>query len=160
MFHVERNSRAMNYLPLGFLDNAKAHGLCTQYAEKIASARTKKALVDIALGANGVEWMAQSIAEGWGLDPHFITEHFAAFNNARYVWRRGVLSSAMYVFPQFREIKISTTQALLVGFEGVVRIPENRMSALYCVDCDFNVEGGTAYAKTYNSRVGGNAKLR
>lgn len=160
MFHVERISRVMNYLPHIFLDNAKAHGLCAQYAEKIASARTKKALVDIALDANGVEWMAQSIAEGWGLDPHFIAEHFAAFNNARYVWRRGELSSAMFVFPQSREIEINTTQALLVGCEGIVRIPENCVCAIYCVDCDFDVEGGTAYAKIYNSRVGGNAKLR
>ena len=150
----------MKFLPPNFLDNATAHGLCAQYAEKIAGARSKKSLVDIALDANGVEWMAQSIAEGWGLDPHFIAEHFAAFNNARYVWRRGELSAAMFVLPQLREIDINTTQALLVGFKGIARIPENTICAIYCVDCDFDVEGGTAFVKKYNSRVGGNAKFR
>lgn len=159
MFHVE-HFQPMNYLPLDFIATAKANGLCEQYAARIANARSKRQLVDIALDENGVEWLAQCLHEGWGIDSRYIAEHFAAFNCGKYVWQKYLLTSAMFVMPQATEIEISTTQALIAGFNGVVKIPENTCCVIYAVDSDFNVEGGVAYAKSYNSRIGGNVKLR
>lgn len=70
-----------------FIEKAKRHGLCKEYTDKVESAESKRAFMDIVLDANGMEWMCNAIAKWNALTPEYIADAFAPFNDGKYTPR-------------------------------------------------------------------------
>lgn len=127
-----------------FLRNAKRLGLCEEYTDKWTSAKSKKQLIDIALDANGLSFVANAVAKGY-LTAEYICEAFAPFNNGKYVRDKDGYTSAMYCScgkdGDLAEINATTTAILAIGFIGTINIPKNRICEIHLVNCKCYIKG-------------------
>ena len=82
---------------LQFKRNATVLGLCGEYKKKWDRCNTKQDLVRMALDSNGVEFMADSIAFGWGLSKDYLLREFGTYANGAYQCHEGGYTSEMYV---------------------------------------------------------------
>ena len=64
-----------------FRENSIKRSLCEGYTDKWSEHKTKRELFELACDSNAVSYMAQSISEGWGLSPQYISEKFKPFIN-------------------------------------------------------------------------------
>lgn len=115
---------------LAFKRNAALLGLCDKYKAEWNEAKDKKDLVDMALDANGVEFMARSVAEGWGLSKDYILENFGDYVNEKYVRDKGGYTSKMYV-DYGGDIFQPATLNLLIGCNTSVLVPESSVCKIY-----------------------------
>lgn len=69
---------------LSFKRVAMSLGLCDPYKKKWDECTDKRQLMDLALDSNGVDFIADSIAFGWGLGVDFFNRHFADYINGKY----------------------------------------------------------------------------
>lgn len=139
-----------------FFENAKRLGLCEQYTSKWGSAKSKKQLIDLALDANGLSYVATAITKSYGLTAEYISNSFSPFINGKYIREKDGYTSALYCFcadkRDLAEIVASTTAVLVIGFKGTIRIPKNRICELHLVNCTCHVEGeGRCDAYIYGS---------
>jgi hypothetical protein len=133
-----------------FFKMARRLGLCREYTAKWASCKTKRQLMDVALDANGLPWVAGSIADGWGLSQDYIEKEFFGFLNGRYVHDNNGYTSAIYVNTAF--VPVHTTAALVIGCHG--EIHTDRLCELHVVDSSVSVTGESACnVYLYNSTV-------
>lgn len=116
-----------------FLRNAKRLGLCEEYTNKWTSAKSKKQLLDVALDANGLSFVANAVAKGH-LSAEYICEAFAPFNNGSYVRDKDGYTSAMYCGEDCNEIFAPETALLVIDFVGDIHIPENRICEIHLVN--------------------------
>lgn len=137
-----------------FLRNAKRLGLCKEYTDKWTAAKSKKALIDIALDANGLSFVANALAKGY-LTAEYICSEFAPFNNGKYVRDKDGYTSAMYCGEGENEIFATETAILAIDFVGDIRIPKNRICEIHLVNSKcYIVAEGKANVYTYgNSEV-------
>lgn len=68
-----------------FKKNAIERGLCQGYTDKWTSEKSNRELFEIACDANGAEFMAASVAEGWGVSPEYFAKKFKAYVNGKYI---------------------------------------------------------------------------
>lgn len=136
-----------------FLRNAKNLGLCAEYTDKWTSAKSKKQLMDICLDANGISYVANAVAQGWGLSPEYICREFAPFNNGKFIRDKDGYTSAMYCScgkgGDLAEIYVTTTALLAIDFIGTIVIPKNRICEMHLVNCKCYIKGegkGDVYA--------------
>jgi hypothetical protein len=120
----------MNNELLTLKRNAVMLGLCDGYKVKWNEAKGKKDLVDMALDANGVEFMAKSIAEGWGLSKRYILGNFGDYMNNNYVRDKGGYTSKLYV-DYGGDIFQPATLNLLVGCNTSLLVPEGSVCKIY-----------------------------
>jgi hypothetical protein len=133
-----------------FITKAKELGLCKEYSQKIDSAMSKKQVMDIALDANGVSWLCDSIAQGWGLTPNYIARNYANFLNARYVYHGKGYTSAIYC--QNDNIDIKTTVSCVIECNG--EIHSDRLSEMHIVNSKVSITGeGRSIVYLYNSQI-------
>ena len=127
-------------------------GLCGQYKSMWDACRSKKDLIDMALDANGVEFMADSIEFGWGLSKEYLMKEFGDFVNGKYQRNKGGYKSRMYVGYK-EDITIDSTITLLVGCKGKVIVPCGMVGNIYiCGGCDIDVKNdGVVYLYAYGS---------
>lgn len=104
-----------------FKINAKKHGICKMVRDW-DKATNKKQLIDLALSIRGIEYLAKSISEGWGLSPDYIAEEFAAFNDGQYVRDLDGYTTCFYCLYDKPEIEISTTATLIIDYNGVINV--------------------------------------
>lgn len=116
-----------------FLRNAKRLGLCEEYTGKWTSAKSKKQLIDLALDANGLDYVANAVAKGY-LSSEYICEAFAPFNNGKYVRNKDGYTSALYCGEDTNEIFATETALLVIDFVGDIYIPENRICEIHLVN--------------------------
>lgn len=134
-----------------FKEQAKKHGICDMLQDW-DNARSKKQLIDIALSIRGIEYIAHSIAEGWGLDPLYISKEFAPFNDAKYIREADGYTSALYCLPEDIDVTIKTTTALIIAHDGVITIPKNHICELYICKSDVIIQGeGKGVVHLYDS---------
>jgi hypothetical protein len=132
-----------------FRQNAASHGICP-LSEQWDKARSKKQLMDLALSAKAMPYIARAIAEGWGVSPDFISTEFEPFLNGRFIYHGDGYSSVMHC--QNPDVYIHTTAALIVDCHGVVET--NRICQLYIVNSDVKLTGyGRAIVHLFNSTV-------
>lgn len=132
-----------------FLRNAKRLGLCEEYTDKWTSAKSKKQLIDIALDANGLSFVANAVAKGY-LTAEYICEAFAPFNNGKYVRDKDGYTSALYCGEDTNEISATETALLVIDFVGDIYIPENRICEIHLVNSKcYIVSKGKANVYTY-----------
>lgn len=115
---------------LAFKRNAVLLGLCDEYKAAWNSVKSRKDLVDLALDANGVEFMAKSVAEGWGLSKEYILDNFGDYVNEGYVRDKGGYTSKLYV-DYGGDIFAPATLNLLVGCNTSVLVPEGSVCKIY-----------------------------
>lgn len=136
-----------------FKENAKQHGIC-EMLNDWDNARSKKALMDVALSIRGIEYLSRAIAEGWGISKDVIQSEFAPFLNGKYVRSKDGYTSSIYCgnTHQKDSINISTTVALIIGFNGVITPPP--ICEIYLVDSSVRLRGdGGALVYLYNSNI-------
>ena len=104
-----------------FRENADREGICKELSRQWDRCANKKQLMDVALCAQGLDYMAYSIAAGWGISPREIQSKFGSFNNGRYVY----YSPAGY------------TSTMYCGFAGMVSV---ETTALLVIDCDIELD--------------------
>lgn len=124
-----------------FRENARKKNLCAEYAQKWDSCRSKKQLMDMALGAKGVDYICDFIAKGIGISPESISKDFKDFINGNYTADLGGYTSKM--FCQYKgEIKATTTILTLVDCEACVGVPENHICEIYLTGkCNITMYG-------------------
>lgn len=144
----------MNATFAQFIAKAKRLGLCQEYTDKVDNAGSKKSFMDIAIDINGMPWLCESICRGWGLTPEYIAKEFAPFNNGRYIRQDGYTSAMYCQPPEDKEITIETTAALIIGHNGVITIPKNRICELYICQSHVRIQGeGKGVVYLYNSAI-------
>lgn len=134
-----------------FRENAIKHGICGMLHDW-DKANSKKQLMDIALSAPGMEYIAKSTMEDWGLDADYISREFEPFCNGKYVRECDGYNSALYCQSP-DDIHIHTTAALIIDCHGTIYI-DRSITELYIVNSNVNIEG-RAFVYSYNSEVSG-----
>lgn len=104
-----------------FRENASRNGICEDLARAWDSCANKKQLMDVALCIQGIDYMAYSIAAGWGISSSEIQSQFGSFNNGRY--------------RHLNQKGYSTT--MYCGFSGKVMVDT---TALLIIDCDIELD--------------------
>ena len=110
--------------------NAVMLGLCGKYKAEWDEAKGKKDLVDMALDANGVEFMAKSVAEGWGLSKDYILDNFGDYVNGKYVRDKDGYTSEIYV-GYGGDILQRATLNLFVRCNTSILVPEGSVCKIY-----------------------------
>lgn len=137
-----------------FFNNAKSRDLCERGAKIWEHCKSKKALMDFALGSWGADYVCTAIMSGWGVSPEVIARDFAPFNNGRYTRDKDGYTSRMYCLTDADEIVINSTLSIIIGYNGVIRIPKYRFCELYLCNCNVEIVGEeTALCNLYNSRI-------
>ena len=144
----------MNMLQ-AFREAANSRNLCDKYSELWDNCKSKKQLFDLATDSNGIPYICESMVEGWGVTPEFISEKFKTFINGRYISQHNGYTSAMYVEKFFIEPLVAkTTNLVIIACEGVVNIPEDVVCNLFIVNSDVVLSGsGVCYVKTYGENT-------
>ena len=138
-----------------FREAANSRNLCDKYSELWDNCKSKKQLFDLATDSNGIPYICESMVEGWGVTPEFISAKFKTFINGRYISQHNGYTSAMYVERFFIEPLVAkTTNVVIMACEGVVEIPENVVCNLFIVNSDVVLSGyGVCYVKTYGENI-------
>lgn len=107
--------------------NALMLGLCEDYRAKWDGVRNMQELADVGLDANGIEFLAEACADGWGLTTDCILRDYGQTAND-YVSQQNGYLSRMYVGIGRHELAPAT---------GYVRI--ERETLVLFIDCVVNV---------------------
>ena len=136
-----------------FRHNADRLGLCDTFAQKWSNCKSKKQLYDLACNVNSLSYLAEMIAKGYGLTPDYLSREFGQFLNGKCIYNGDGYSSCIYCRPPEDEIDITTTAALIIGFEGNI-IVDRLISELYFVNSNVTINnGGIVKVFLYNSNV-------
>lgn len=136
-----------------FIEKAKRHGLCKEYTDKVESAESKRAFMDIVLDANGMEWMCNAIAKWNALTPEYIADAFAPFNDGKYTHHdpQGY-SSQMYCGTKLA-ITLRTSAALIINSDCFVH-NLRYISVLYVVNSKIRIGNkGKVNIISFNSEI-------
>lgn len=111
--------------------NALMMGLCGKYKDKWNLATDKRALIGLALDSNGIEFMADSIAFGWGVSKEYLQKEFGEFMNGFYQCQEHGYTSEMYIGAN-GVLSVKST-LLLVGYcdDLEIEIPEHTVCRIY-----------------------------
>lgn len=139
---------------VNFREIAKGKGICGLYLSKWEDCISKKQLMDVALSAQGMDFLCKSISDGWGLQSKYIHKEFSRFLNGRYIHENenGYTSSLYCKYNG--EIESETTAILIIDSNVEVNIPKNHICEVYVVGdtkINFNGEGkviAIRYGKT------------
>ncbi len=119
-----------------FKRNAERLGLCAEYKGYWDGARDKRDLMDMALDANGVEFLCESVTDGWGVTPEYIRDNFGGYINGGYVRRRDGYTSELLCGFRGGEFEQRSTITTLIACETEVVVP-------ICCICKIYVCGGS-----------------
>ena len=62
------------------------HELCATWQTYWVECKNLKDFMDLALKIDSVKWLCESISNGWGLNPTFISKKFKKYINGSYVF--------------------------------------------------------------------------
>jgi hypothetical protein len=115
---------------LSFKRNALRLGLCDEYRRRWDACRTRRELVDMALDSNGIEFVADSLAFGWGLDIACVKSRFGDFINGGYVRCGDGYTSELYV-DGGGVLTLRSTLTLLCRCRLDIDVPAGFVSRVY-----------------------------
>lgn len=122
-------------------------GLCGVYKTRWDEARSFKDLFDLSLDSNGITYLADGIAFGWGLTSDYITETFGEYVNGYVSHQKGYTSQMFVRPPKGTVLDMRSTLNLIVDYDGVVYVPRHMVCRIYvtgdyhiCVKCDGKCE--------------------
>lgn len=112
--------------------NARDNDLCESYSRRWDLCKSNKDLMDMALGAKGVDYLCDTIAKGWGVSPDVISKRFRPFINGKYVSKQKGYTSEMYC-EYAGDITASTDVLAIISCVVNIDIPANMMCEIYVV---------------------------
>ena len=115
---------------LTFKRNAMMLGLCTAYKDKWDKANDKEALMDMATDAKGMDMIADSCSNGWGLSSEYIAKSFSDYINGKWQRRNDGYTSEMYVMHK-EDVAIRSTLTLFIDCECDVIVPKGIIAEIY-----------------------------
>ena len=112
----------------------KTGNLCDVYKDKALDAKSKLALMRLALDANGSSYLCEMQAKGYPLSYETICNRFRSYINGRYVAeykneRGNGYTSAIYC--NVDDIEVNTTLTTIMGCKCDVWVGENDFVRLY-----------------------------
>lgn len=116
--------------------------MCAEYTQWWAGVKNKKDLFDMSMSMQGVEFLSDSIAFGWGsVDAEYILTNFAEYINGEYISKQGGYTSEMFVGEQNKTITARATLLVLVGVKkAVINIPKySACTICLCGECDVEI---------------------
>ena len=95
----------------------------------------------MALDSNGIEFMADSIAFGWGLSKEYLLKEFGEFANGFYQCNEHGYTSEMYIGAH-GVIKVRSTIILVAYCKDLeIEVPENMVTRIYvCGKSEVRIE--------------------
>lgn len=114
--------------------------MCQQYDEKWQESMSKKQLFDMAVSVQGSDTLCQSIAEGWGLQPEFISDKFRAYINDRYLSEQDGYTSKMYCGHD-ADMVVEATLNVIINSCGNVFVPRNHVCEIRLVNSNIKILG-------------------
>lgn len=115
---------------LAFKRNAIMLGLCTSYKDKWDAATSKEALMEIATDAKGMDMIADSISNGWGLSSSYIAKNFSDYINGKWQRNKDGYTSEMYVSHK-SDVDIRSTLTLFVDCECDIVVSKGIVCEIY-----------------------------
>lgn len=117
--------------------------LCQEYTDKYEESKSKKQLVDLALGGRGITYLCEMKAKGYGAPYDVLQTQFAPFINGKYVYggtEETPYTSCIYV--KYDDgIQVSTTAVVLLACKSKIVVPQYRSVHLFVdADCDISIE--------------------
>lgn len=119
----------MNEL-LNLKHNSVRLGLCSTYLDRWNKATSDDDLIDIALDVNGAEFLAMSVADGWGLPTEFIKERFGKFINGKWYRHKNGYTSELYAGFD-GDISQRCTLTTLIDCTSTIYVPNVNVARLY-----------------------------
>lgn len=112
--------------------NALVLGLCGDYKKRWDSSMSKEDLVNMALDANGCEFITDACTFGWGggFSPSYIKSTFGDYINGKYRRDKDGYTSMLYAC-HTGSIKLESTILILLGCDTDVIIPPYAFSKVY-----------------------------
>jgi len=124
---------------LRFKSEANRRGVCEEYGGKWDEAENKDDLFNIALSAQGIEYIAAAVADGWGLSIDYFKDEFGSYINGAKKRDENGYTSSLYV--DFNgTIEQRTTLLLIVSCKCTINIEEFHACEIYvCGNSDVNI---------------------
>lgn len=120
--------------------------LCSGYKDKAMESKSKSALMDIVLDANGVSYLCEMDSRGYALPYETILNEFKSYINGRYVYTRkndkgnGYSSSIYCCYCDSDSININTTLTTLLGCKSSIVVGGCDFVRLYAdKNCELKV---------------------
>lgn len=121
---------------------AGSHGLCGEYGELWNAAEDKEQLMLMALSANGLQFLAESFANTWGLTTEYAVKTFGQYMNGQYLCKQNGYTTEMYCSFE-GEITARATATLVVASNATIKTPRGRAVQIHLsgknnvvIDCD------------------------
>jgi hypothetical protein len=114
-----------------FRENARKEGMCDRYAVLWDECGSKKGLMDLALTSQGIDFVCDGIAKGWGISVEEIERRFGRYINGAYVHEDDDgYSSVMYCGYE-GSIDVDTTLVVLIDSDVVLSVPDWLVCDIY-----------------------------
>lgn len=114
-----------------FRANAEKEGICESYALLWDKAGSKKQLMDIALSAQGADFLCDSIAKGWGLSPDEIVSRFKRYINGTYTYEASSGYTSVLYCQYYGAIEAEDTLVVLVDCDVTISVPDWAVCSIY-----------------------------
>lgn len=114
-----------------FKEDAKLKGACCAYMEKWDKCGSKKQLIDLALTAQGMDYLASAISQGWGLSSKYLSTTFRKYINGDYVHRDEKGYDSMMFCNFIGSVEVITTGMLVVDSKIFIEVPQGHICEIY-----------------------------
>jgi hypothetical protein len=118
--------------------------------EEWDKAKSKKQLFDLACNIRGLQYIAESIYNGWGLTSNYIEKEFGQFLNGRCVFDKDGYTSAIYC--RTNDFENEFTVVLVIDSHCEIEV--NRLCEIYLCNSAVKITGtSNCVVYAYNSEV-------
>lgn len=114
-----------------FRANAEREGICESYTLLWDKAGSKKQLMDIAMSAQGADFLCDSIAKGWGISPSEITSRFKRYINGEYTHEAKSGYTSVLYCNYYGSIEAEDTLVILIDCDVTISIPDWAVCSIY-----------------------------
>lgn len=126
-----------------FRANADKEGICEKYALLWDKAGSKKQLMDIALSAQGADFLCDSIAKGWGISSDEIVSRFKKYLNGVYTYEDPSGYSSVLYCKHYGAIDVEDTLVVLIDCDVTISVPDWAVCDIYATGTtNISVMGG------------------
>ena len=137
--------------------NANMLNLCSEYSQKWDNATDFKKMMDMALDAKGIEFVAASTNTSWGITTEYLVSNFSDYINGKYVSKQQGYTSECYAGYD-KDITVRTTLLLVIDFCGKIVVPVYSMCNIYldsnCTDIEIELgENSSAQVFVFGNRT-------
>ena len=126
-----------------FRANAEREGICESYALLWDKAGSKKQLMDIALSAQGADFLCDAIAKGWGLSTQEIVARFKRYINGVYTYEAPSGYTSVLYCKYYGAIDAEDTLVVLIDCDATINVPDWAVCSIYATGfTNLSIVGG------------------